>query len=562
MMAAAVMELFPGVKLAIGPVIDHGFYYDFEFPRSFTDDDVKRIEKRMKELIKKDVSFERKEVSPKEALQLSKDQPYKVELINDLIRDKKPITYYASGSFTDLCGGPHVKSTKEIDPDAVKLMSTAGAYWRGNEENPMLQRIYGVAFSSKNELDEYLKMQEEIKKRDHRRLGTDLDLFSFDAVAPGAPFWHPNGMVVFKELEKFSRALHEQDGYQEINTPVLVKKSLWEQSGHWLHYQENMFIVREKEETYSLKPMNCPEATIIYRSHIRSYRDLPVRLFEIGRLHRNEVSGALGGLFRVRQITMDDAHIFCTHDQVEQEIIKVLDLVKRCYTTFGLPIKLYLSTMPDEHLGAEKVWEEAESALSTALKHNQIPYETKPKDGAFYGPKIDIEIGDAVGRSWQVATIQLDFNLPERFKLEYTDAQGGKQRPVMIHRALYGSFERFIGILIEHYGGAFPLWLAPIQVAIIPVGKDHIEHAEKLGRELSASAIRVRVDDANETVGYKIRNAEKLKTPYMLVIGDKEMKSAKLHIRIRGKKDIAVTTKKKFLEALGNEIASRSESLL
>ncbi len=558
MLAAAVTQLFPDVKLGIGPVIENGFYYDFQFPRSFTDDDVKKIEKRMKKLLAQNIPFRRKEVLPDEALAISQNQPYKIELIKELIRDKKPIIYYESGPFTDLCGGPHVASTKEINPDAVKLVSSAGAYWRGNEENPMLQRIYGVAFETRKELDEYLTRQEEIKKRDHRRLGIELDLFSFDAVAPGAPFWHPHGMIVFKELEKFSRELHTAGGYDEISTPILVKKSLWEKSGHWRHYQENMFLVQDKQEVYSLKPMNCPEATLIYKAKLRSYRELPVRLYEIGRLHRNEISGALGGLFRVRQITMDDAHIFCTPEQIEVEVTGVLAMVKKCYKIFGLPVRFFLSTMPDEHLGDEKVWQSAEKALASALERNKVEFEMKPKDGAFYGPKIDIEISDAMGRSWQVATIQLDFNLPERLDLEYIDEHGETRRPVMIHRALYGSFERFIGILTEHYGGAFPVWLSPIHVAIIPVGKGHNTFAKKLGKEFTTAGLRVHVDDANETVGYKIRQAERKKVPYMLVIGDKEMKSTKLHIRIRGKKTISAVTKKKFIQDIQDKISKRT----
>ncbi|MFA6908490.1 MAG: threonine--tRNA ligase [Patescibacteria group bacterium] len=559
MMAAAVSQMFPDVKLGIGPVIENGFYYDFELPRSLTDEDIKRIESKMKKLISRNIPFIRKEVTPDEARTLSAGQPYKLELIEELAENHKPITYYASGPFTDLCGGPHVASTKEINPQAVRLMSTAGAYWRGNEENTMLQRIYGVAFETPQELEAYIKQQEEIKRRDHRRLGVALDLFSFHPVAPGAPFWHPHGMIIFKELETFSRSMHESAGYQEISTPLLVKKELWERSGHWRHYQDSMFIVQEHDETYSLKPMNCPEATIVYSSGIRSYRDLPIRLSEIGRLHRNEISGALGGLFRVRQITMDDAHIFCTPEQIESEISGVIKMVSSCYKVFGLPVRMYLSTMPDEHLGTEDVWRKAEHALAAALKKRKIPYETKPKDGAFYGPKIDIEISDAVGRSWQVATIQLDFNLPERFELEYTDAHGDKQRPVMIHRAIYGSFERFIGILTEHYEGAFPVWLSPVQVSIIPVGKSHIAFSKKLGVEFLNAGIRAHVDDMNETVGYKIRNAEKRKVPYMIVIGDKEMQSPKLHVRIRGKKKLSIVSKKSFLERILEEIAKKKK---
>lgn len=556
-MAHAVMEIFDNVKFAIGPVIENGFYYDFELPRPLTPQDLPKIEKRMKKIISQNVKFELLKINFNEARELSKSQPYKMELIDELQQEGKPMMYYRSGKFTDLCAGPHVATTKEINRAAFKLTKVAGAYWRGNEKNKMLQRIYGVAFATEKELNDYLVLQEELKKRDHRKVGRELDLFSFHEFAPGAPFWHPKGMIIIKELEKFWRQTHDENGYLETSTPILNKKTLWEKSGHWEHYAEDMFRMKIDNEEYALKPMNCPGSTYIYSSKIRSYRDLPIRLSEIGLLHRNEITGALGGLFRVRQLTMDDAHIYCRPDQIEKEITGVIKLIKKFYTYFNFKPEMVLSTMPEKHLGDEKTWRFAEGALSSALKKNKNTFVTNEGDGAFYGPKVDINIKDSLSRNWQMATIQLDFQLPKRFELSYTDDHGNKQTPVMIHRAVFGTFERFVGILIEHFAGNLPLWLSPVQVKIVTVGKIHKKFSSGLHKDLSVAGIRSELDDANETVGYKIRNAEKQRIPYVLVIGDKEMKGKFIHVRIRGHKQIKKMTTKKFTEHVLKEIEGK-----
>jgi threonyl-tRNA synthetase len=557
LMASAVMELFPEAKFAIGPVIDNGFYYDFDLPRPLTPQDLVKIEQKMRKLISQNIPFQRLEKSASEAKELAKNQPYKLELIDELAKNKQPITYYQSGKFIDLCAGPHVSSTKEIKADAFKLTSIAGAYWRGDEKNKMLQRIYGVAFGTKAELDEYLKMQEEARKRDHRKLGKELDLYEFHDIAPGAPFWLPKGMTIFKELEKYWRKVHAACGYQEISTPIMNKKELWQKSGHWDHYSEDMFKLKVDNQDFALKPMNCPGSTYIYSSKLRSYKDLPLRFSEIGRLHRNEISGALGGLFRVRQLTMDDAHIYCRPDQIEKEITGVLKLIKLVYSIFKFKPQMVLSTMPDNHMGEEKTWRYAEKALEQALKDNKLGYTTNAGDGAFYGPKIDVWIKDSLGRDWQMATVQLDFQIPERFKLSYTDDEGNKQTPVIIHRAIFGSFERFVGILTEHYAGAFPVWLSPVQIKVITVGKAHERFAKKLHEQFMSEDIRSELDDVNDTVGYKIRAAEKQKVPYMLVIGDKEMKSKSLHVRIRGSKQIKKMALTSFITRIKKEIADK-----
>lgn len=557
LMAMAVMEIFPDAKFGIGPVIDNGFYYDFDIPRAFTPQDLQKIEKRVKKFIKQNIKFEQIKVSLKEAKDLSKNQEYKLELIKKLIKDNKSITYYKSDKFTDLCVGPHVGSSKEINPEAFKLTKLAGAYWRGDEKNKMLQRIYGVAFDTKKELNDYLALQEELKKRDHRKLGKELDLFSFHDIAPGAPFWHPNGMIIFRELETLWRDIHDKNGYQETSTPILNKKELWEKSGHWEHYSDDMFRLKVGEQEFALKPMNCPDSTYIYNSHLRSYKDLPIRLSEIGTLHRNELTGALGGLFRVRQITMDDAHIFCRPDQIEQEITGVIKLIKQFYKIFNFKTEMVLSTMPKNHLGDKKTWGFAEDALTQALKKNKIDFKINPGDGAFYGPKIDIVINDSLGREWQMATIQLDFNIPRRFNLTYTDNKGQKQTPVIIHRAIFGSFERFIGILIEHYAGNFPTWISPIQIMVLTVAKSYKKFAKTLNETFKKEGFRTSLDDGNDTLGYKIRNAEKQKIPYMLVIGDKEIKSKNLHIRQYGSRKIVEISTDKFLEKIRKEIRDK-----
>lgn len=557
LMAYAVMELFPDVKFGIGPVIENGFYYDFDLPQPIKIENLPKIEKRIKKLIKQNIEFKRIKLTDKEAKELSKNEPYKLELIDELLKNKKPITFYQSAKFTDLCAGPHVNSTNEINPEAFKLTKVSGAYWRGDEKNKMLQRIYGVAFSTKKELDDYLKLQEELKKRDHRKLGKELDLFSFHDIAPGAAFWHSKGMVMIKELEKFWRKTHDQNGYQETSTPILNKKELWEKSGHWQHYADDMFRFKIDKQEYALKPMNCPGSTYIYSSKLRSYKDLPIRLSEIGHLHRNELTGALGGLFRVRQLTMDDAHIYCRSDQIEKEITGVIKLVNQFYKIFEFKPDFVLSTMPVDHLGDKKAWDYAESALKQALKKNKITYKTCHGEGSFYGPKIDIIIKDSLSRDWQMATIQLDSNIPKRFNLSYTDQHGKKQTPIIIHRAIFGSFERFMGILIEHYAGNFPVWLSPTQIKVVTVGKAHQKFAKNLHKQFIDAGIRSELDDANDTVGYKIRMAEKQKVPYMLVIGDKEIKGKSLNVRIRGVKQIKKMTTKKFIERVLKEIEDK-----
>lgn len=573
-LASAVLQLFPDAKLGIGPTIEDGFYYDFLLPRPLTPQDLPKIQKRMKKLISQNLGYERQELNADEAKKLFADQQFKLELIDDLVtkgttvfdeieqydgkqRPSATITAYTTGRFVDLCRGGHVDSTKEINADGFMLTKTAGAYWRGDEKNPMLQRIYGVAFETKKELEEYLTLQEEMKKRDHRKLGKELELFEFQDVSPGAAFWLPNGMIIYRQLEDLIRVELQREGYDEIRTPQIINEKLWRKSGHWDHYKENMFFLDVEKQTYSLKPMNCPGSTFIYRRHKRSYREFPLRLAEFGLNSRNELSGALGGLFRVRQFTMDDAHIYCRPDQIQTEVMACLRMMKRVYKYFGFKPEFYLATMPDKHLGDEKTWRAAEKELAGALKSQKIPYELNEKDGAFYGPKIDINIRDAMGRSWQLTTIQLDYNIPERFDLTYTDQRGQEIRPVIIHRAILGSMERFVGILIEHFAGAFPLWLSPVQVAVIPVGQTHVRFAKKLHTQLVGLGIRTDISDANETVGYKIRQSEKKKIPYMLVIGDQEINGAKLAVRIRGKKTVQFMTVTQFTKHILDSLEKR-----
>lgn len=558
LMASAVEQLFPGTKFGIGPAIDQGFYYDLDMgDHTLSPDDLVRIEERMREISKADDAYVREEKSWNAAVEFfrSKGDPYKLELLEEHKNDQ--ISLYHSGSFTDLCSGPHISSTGKIK--AIKLLSVAGAYWRGDERNKMLQRIYGITFPTQKELDEYLFRLEEAKRRDHRKLGKELELFVFHDVAPGAPFWLPKGMIIFRELEKFLRAELDRTGYQEISTPILVKKDLWEQSGHWTHYKENMFYFETDETIYSLKPMNCPESTYVYREKLRSYRDLPLRFSEIGRLHRNEVSGALGGMFRVRQITMDDAHIYCRPDQILSEIDNLIALVTQFYAVFGLKATYFLSTKPDGAMGDPALWQAAEESLANALKKNEIDFQVKAKDGAFYGPKIDIQVEDALGRDWQVATIQLDFvMLPERFELEYVDADGTRKRPVAIHRAIFGSFERFIGILTEHFAGNFPAWLSPVQAAVLPITDEHLDYASDIHRSLMAAGIRCELDERNEKIGYKIRDWETKKVPYMLVVGAKEKSSRQVSVRAHKRGDLGPKPFDLFLAELENEIKNKS----
>ncbi len=553
-MAQAIEELFPGAKFGVGPPVENGFYYDVDSEHKFTDEDLKKIEDRMLDVAKRDLKTQREELKREDAIAYFKSKridPYKVEILEDIAKNENIVSLYHQGEFTDLCRGPHMPTTAKLKN--IKLLSVSGSYWRGDSNRKQLQRIYGISFPKKKDLDDYLNLLEEAKKRDHRKLGKELELFMFHEYSPGAPFWLPNGMVLFKELEKYWRDIHDSNGYEEINTPILVKDKLFEQSGHLDHYKENMFRVDDGNETYYLKPMNCPEATLVYSSKMRSYKDLPVRLSEIGRLHRNELRGALGGMFRVRQITMDDAHIFCTPEQIQQEITGVMSLIKSFYALFGLEPRFYLSTRPDEAMGTKEVWDKAEAALASALDANELMYSVKEKDGAFYGPKIDVHIKDALKRDWQIATIQLDYNLPERFDLTYEGSDGQKHRPVMVHRAIFGSYERFIGMLIEHFGGNFPLWLAPIQAAVLPITDNQKDYAKEVFARLKECGFRVTIDDRSEKIGYKIRDCETKKVPYMIIVGEKEKQNGNITVRAHKKGDLGAFDLNKFIEQIINE---------
>lgn len=557
LMAHAIEKLFPGAKFGVGPAIENGFYYDVDVDRKITPEDLIEIEKKMAELAKESKPFVRKECSIQEAIDFfsKKGDEYKLEILKEIDSREEQVSMYEEGDFVDLCRGPHLPDAGKIKD--FKLISVAGAYWKGDPKNKPMQRVYGISFPKKKLLDEYLHQLEEAKKRDHRKLGKELELFFFNEIAPAAPFWLPKGMIIFRELEKFLRETLDKQGYQEISTPILVKKTLWERSGHWEHYKENMFILEVDNEIYSLKPMNCPESTIVYKSKIRSYRDLPLRLSEIGRLHRNEISGALGGMLRVRQITMDDAHLFVRPDQILDEIQKLLKLINDFYTLFGFSPSYNLSTRPDKAMGDIELWNKAEESLKQALELNRINYKLKEGEGAFYGPKIDIQIKDAIGRSWQTATIQLDFQMPERFELEYIDENDERKRPVMIHRAIFGSFERFIGILTEHFAGYFPTWLSPIQVVVLPVSENFIPYAEKVYQLFWDKNIRVELDKRNEKVGYKIREWETQKVPYMIIVGEKESSSNTLSVRKHKKGDLGIFEIEKFLELILNEITNK-----
>ncbi len=559
-MAHAIEELYPGAKFGVGPAIDNGFYYDIDINERLSDEDLKRIEDKMREIVERGERFER-EVLPKDkAINFfkKKNDPYKLELLEDIDGNSEIVSLYHEGSFTDLCRGPHLPNTKKIKH--FKLLSVSGSYWRGSSDRQMLQRVYGVSSPKKKFIDEYLERLEEAKRRDHRKLGRDLELFMFNEISPGAPFWLPKGMIVFRELEKFIREELDNTGYDEISTPILVKKKLWQQSGHWDHYQENMFLLEVDDETFSIKPMNCPESTYVYKTKVRSYKDLPIRLSEIGRLHRNEISGALGGMFRVRQITMDDAHLFVRPDQILDEIGKLIELITKVYTIFGFDPTFSLATRPDDSMGDPALWEKAERALEEALKRNKIDFDLKEKDGAFYGPKIDVQIMDALGRMWQLATIQLDFQMPERFDLEYVNENDDRVRPVMIHRAVFGSFERFIGILVEHYAGAFPTWLAPLQVAVLPISDTHHVYATAVADRLKRAGIRVELDLRNEKIGYKIREWETQKVPYMLVVGNKEMENKSVSVRKHHKGDTGAQELEEFVSVISREIQMKKLS--
>ena len=559
-MAQAVKRLFPAVRVAIGPAIEDGFYYDFDKPEPFTPEDLVRIEAVMREIVKADHPFERQELGRAEAIAFFRErgERYKVEILEGL--DAPRVSLYRQGDFIDLCRGPHVRSTGALP--AFKLLSSSGAYWRGDERNPMLQRIYGTAWLTQEDLDRHLWRLEEAKKRDHRKLGRELDLFDFYDVSPGAPFWLPNGMILVRELERFAREHLDARGYTEISTPMLVNKKLWEQSGHWEHYQDNMFTVQVEDELFSLKPMNCPESTFVYRRALRSYRDLPMRLSEMGRCHRNERSGTLTGLVRVRQFTQDDAHIYCRPDQLQDEITQLLELVSVWYKTFELQPSYRLATRPEKRLGTEAQWDAAEAALHDALRANGLAYELTPGDGTFYGPKIDIYVQDVLGRAWQIATIQVDLTMvPERFQLEYIDSDGQPKRPVVIHRAIFGSYERFIGILTEHYAGAFPTWLAPVQARVLPISEKHAGWARAVHERLRAARVRAELDDRNEKLGYRIRDAQLRKVPYMLVVGEREAQNATVSLRHRTGEDLGALPLDRVLADLARELGARASGL-
>ena len=554
-MAQAVKELFPEAKFAIGPAIKDGFYYDFEISRSFTPEDLIAIEKKMKEIIEKDLPFKKTEITKKEAEKIfaEKDAIYKLELLNDITDDK--VSLYKQGDFTDLCRGPHIPSTKKLK--AFKLLSVAGAYWRGSEKNKMLQRIYGTSFNKKSALDDYLKLMEEAKKRDHRKIGKSLKLFSFHEEGVGFPFFHPKGMVLRNILEDYWKEEHRKAGYAEVKTPIILNKSLWVQSGHWDHYKENMYFTKIDEEDYAIKPMNCPGGILIYKCDLHSYRDLPLRMGELGLVHRHELSGVLHGLFRVRCFTQDDAHIFMTPKQIKDEIKGVIDLTDRIYKTFGFDYRVELSTKPENAMGSDEIWEKATNSLEETLIEKKINYTINEGDGAFYGPKIDFHLEDCIGRNWQCGTIQIDFNMPEKFDLYYINKAGEKERPVMLHRTILGSIERFIGILIENYAGAFPLWLAPVQVKLLPIADRHIDYGKKIVKMLKENNIRVEFDKINDKIGAKIRKAEMEKIPYMLIFGDKELEDNVVSVRKRGKGDLGKIKIEKFLEDRLKEIREK-----
>ena len=556
-MAQAVKRLWPEAKLAIGPAIDKGFYYDIDMEHTLTPEDLTKIEKEMSRIVKENLPITKSVMSRQEAIEFfkSKNEDYKVELIEDLPEDAV-ISCYAQGDFVDLCAGPHVASTGKVK--AFKLQSIAGAYWRGDEKNKMLQRIYGTAFEKKEELDAYLHMLEEAAKRDHRKLGKELGLFVIKEEGPGFPFFLPKGMALRNELENFWREVHHDFEYDEIRTPIILNKHLWETSGHWDHYRENMYTTIIDDEEYAIKPMNCPGGILVYQNEMHSYRDFPLRYAELGLVHRHELSGALHGLFRVRAFTQDDAHVFMLPDQMQTELMKVIELFDRIYSQFGLKYHVELSTKPDNAMGDDAIWEAATEALRNAIEAKGIPYVINPGDGAFYGPKLDYHIEDSLGRTWQCGTIQLDMNLPERFQIEYIGEDGQKHRPIMIHRACFGSMERFIGILTEHYAGAFPTWMAPVQVKILPISEKHVEYAKELAKQMHRDYVRVEVDDRSEKIGYKIRQAQMAKVPYMLVAGDKEVEEGTVNVRKHGGDELGSVPFEEFFNSIKIEIKERN----
>lgn len=555
-MAQAIQHLFPGVKFAIGPAIDDGFYYDLDSDHVFSQEDFAAIEKEMSKIAKENIPLVKKVLPRDEALQYFKDkgQDYKVMLIEDL-PEEETISLYEQGDFTDLCAGPHLKSTGKVK--TFKLMTVAGAYWRGDSKNKMLQRIYATAFFSKEDLDHYLFVRAEAEKRDHRKLGKQLDLFSFHEEGPGFPFFHPKGMILRNKLMDYERELFKEFGYVEIMTPVILSKKLWLQSGHWDHYKENMYFTQIDDEDYAIKPMNCPGGILFFKTQQRSYRDLPMRVGEFGLVHRHELKGALHGLFRVRCFTQDDAHIFMTQEQMKDEVIKCMAMYQKMYGVFGLEYHVELSTRPENSMGSDELWEISTNALLEAIETAGVPYQINEGDGAFYGPKLDFHVQDSLGRTWQCGTIQMDMQLPERFDVNYIGEDGEKHRAVMLHRAGYGSLERFIGILIEHYAGAFPTWIAPVQAKIIPVTDKNLEYAKSVAAAMSESDIRVEVEEANETLGYKIRKAQMEKVPYMIIVGDQEMKGHTISVRSRKNGDLGSQSLPMFVANLIREIKER-----
>ncbi|MFN7250696.1 MAG: threonine--tRNA ligase [Anaerobacillus sp.] len=560
LMAQALKRLYPEIKLGIGPVIENGFYYDVDLANPLKPEDLPAIEKEMKKIINENIKIERKVVSREEALRIYEEigDHLKLELIRELPEGEE-ISIYEQGEFFDLCRGPHLPATGKIK--AFKLMSIAGAYWRGNSDNQMLQRIYGTAFPKQGELDEYLHFIEEAQKRDHRKLGKELQLFMFSEESPGMPFYLPKGQVVRTELEDFSRELQRNAGYDEVRTPFMMNQRLWEQSGHWDHYHENMYFSEVDNTKFAMKPMNCPGHMLIFKNELHSYRDLPIRMAEFGQVHRHELSGALNGMIRVRTFCQDDAHIFVTPNQIESEIKEVFKLVDKIYTTFGFEYSVELSTRPENSMGDDRLWDQAEDALRNVLEDLQLPYQLNEGDGAFYGPKIDFHIKDALKRSHQCATIQVDFQMPEKFDLTYVDENNNKVNPVVIHRAIYGSIDRFFGILVEHFAGAFPTWLAPVQVEVIAVNDVHLDYAKQVKAKLQEAGVRVHIDTRNEKLGYKIREAQMQKTPYILVLGDKEIEESTVNVRKYGEQNSEAVGLETFIFNLKEEIATRKNNL-
>ncbi len=557
-LAQAVKRLYPDAKLGIGPAIENGYYYDFDLDYRFSEEDLQKIEKEMEKIVQEALEINRFELPRNEAIKLmsDKEETYKVELIQDLPEDAV-ISFYKQGDFVDLCAGPHLMNTKQIK--AIKLQSIAGAYWRGSEKNKMLQRIYGTSFPKKKELDAYIEMLEEAKKRDHRKIGKELDLFSIQEEGPGFPFFHPKGMVLRNVLENFWRKTHEEREYEEIKTPIILNEHLWHTSGHWDHYKENMYFTKIDEGDYAVKPMNCPGAILVYKRKMWSYRDLPIRMGEMGLVHRHELSGALHGLMRVRCFTQDDAHIFMLPEQVKEEITGVIDFVDFVYGIFGFKYNVELSTKPEDSMGSDEDWDLATNSLKEALDEKGLKYVVNEGDGAFYGPKIDFHLEDCIGRTWQCGTIQLDFQMPQKFDLCYIGSDSEKHRPIMIHRVIFGSIERFIAILIEHFAGKFPAWLAPVQVKVLPIADKFHNYAERTVSKLKAAGIRVEFDTRNEKIGYKIREAQLEKVPYMLIIGEKEMDSDTVSVRSRDQGDLGGQKLQVFIEKLNKEIKERSK---